>query len=152
MTTNGEFHLLTLTQNAIGNVLIVTACLFWGIDNNLSKFLSKKEDLILISAIKCLTGGTVLLLLSVLLRLTFRITLFAFPYLLSAGTFSIGFSIFLFLFSLREIGVMKTSVIFSTSSLFGAAFAFVILKENFSLIQLLAGFLMLLGVYIIYRK
>ncbi|MEM3705571.1 MAG: DMT family transporter [Candidatus Bathyarchaeia archaeon] len=152
LTTNGEFYLLTLTQSFFGNVLIVAACVFWGIDNNLSKFLSKKEDLILITATKCLAGGTVLLLLSWALGLPFQIPLFAFPYLLSAGAFSIGFSILLFLLGLREIGAMKTGVIFSTSSLFGAAFAFAMLREDFSFIQLLAGFVMLSGVYVIYKK
>ena len=152
LTTNGEFYELTLTQSLLGNALIVVACLFWGIDNNLSRVLSKKKDIILITVLKCLTGGTILLLLSLTLGLEFQIPLSAFPYLVSAGAFSIGFSILFFLFSLREIGAMKTGVIFSTSSLFGAMFAFIMLKENFSPIQLLAGFVMLLGVYIIYKK
>lgn len=151
LTTNGEFYRVTLTS-FFGNVLIVTACVFWGVDNNLSRFLSKKEDLILITVMKCLAGGTFLLLLSWALGLKFQIPLFAFPYLISAGAFSIGFSILFFLLGLREIGAMKTSVIFSTSSLFGAAFAFIMLRENFSFIQLLAGLVMLLGVYIIYKR
>jgi drug/metabolite transporter (DMT)-like permease len=151
LTTNGEFYRVTLTS-FFGNVLIVTACVFWGVDNNLSRFLSKKEDLILITVMKCLAGGTFLLLLSWALGLKFQIPLFAFPYLISAGAFSIGFSILFFLLGLREIGAMKTSVIFSTSSLFGAAFAFIMLRENFSFIQLLAGLVMLLGVYILYKR
>jgi len=151
LATNGEFYRVTLTS-FFGNVLIVTACLFWGIDNNLSRFLSKKKDLILITVMKCLAGGTFLLLLSLALGLKFQIPLFAFPYLISAGAFSIGFSILFFLLGLREIGAMKTSVIFSTSSLFGAAFAFIMLRENFSFIQLLAGLVMLLGVYILYKR
>ena len=152
LTTNGEFFKLTLTQSLFGNMLIVTACLFWGIDNNLSRFLSIKEDIILITVLKCLIGGTILLLLSLALRLEFQISLSVFPYLISVGTFSIGFSILFFLLGLREIGAMKTGVIFSTSSLFGAAFAFLILRESFSLIQLIAGFVMLLGVYILYKQ
>ncbi|MEM3011426.1 MAG: EamA family transporter [Candidatus Bathyarchaeia archaeon] len=86
------------------------------------------------------------------LGLPFQIPLFAFSYFLSAGAFSIGFSILLFLLGLREIGAMKTGVIFSTSSLFGAAFAFAMLREDFSFIQLLAGFVMLSGVYVIHKK
>lgn len=152
LTTNGEFFKLTLTQSLYGNILIVTACLFWGIDNSLSKFLSKKEDIILITALKCLAGGTILLLLSLALRLEFQISLFVFPYLITVGAFSIGFSILFFLLGLREIGAMRTGVIFSTSSLFGATFAFLILRENFSLIQLISGFVMLLGVYILYKQ
>jgi len=152
VTTNAKFQKLTLTREVLGNAFIVGACLFWGIDNNLSKLVSKKRDLVLITALKCFIGGGILLLLSILLKLNFQISLFSIPYLFSVGAFSIGFSILFFLFALREIGSMKTGVIFSTSSLFGAAFAFIILKETFSLIQITAGFAMLLGIYIIYKR
>jgi drug/metabolite transporter (DMT)-like permease len=152
LTTNGKFYELSLTQSSLWNAFIVVACLFWGVDNNLSKVLSKKKDIILITVLKCLAGGTVLILLSLTLGLELKIPLSAFPYLVSAGAFSIGFSILFFLFSLREIGAMKTGVIFSTSSLFGAMFAFIMLKESFSLVQLMAGIVMLIGVYIIYKK
>jgi drug/metabolite transporter (DMT)-like permease len=47
---------------------------------------------------------------------------------------------------------MRTGVIYSTSSLFGAVFAFVLLREPFSWVQVLAGLVMLLGVYVLYRK
>lgn len=152
LTTNAEFQKLSLTREVLSNALIVGACLFWGIDNNLSKLMSKKCDLVLLTAMKCFIGGCALLLLSISLKLNFQIPLFSIPYLFSVGAFSIGFSILLFLFALREIGSMKTGVIFSTSSLFGATFAFIMLRENFSPIQLMAGFTMLLGIYIIYKK
>jgi len=152
VTTNAEFQKLSLTREVLGNTLIVGACLFWGIDNNLSKLVSKKRDLVLLTALKCFIGGGILLLLSIFLKLNFQIPLISIPYLFSVGAFSIGFSILFFLFALREIGSMKTGVIFSTSSLFGATLAFIMLKETFSLIQLMAGFVMLLGVYIIYKR
>lgn len=152
ITTNGEFDRLTLTKEVVGSLLIIGACLFWGIDNNLSKFLSKKRDIVMVTGLKCSIGGAVLLVMSLLLRVSFIIPVTSIPYILSAGAFSIAFSILLFLFALREIGAMRTGVIFSTSSLFGAIFAFVILREAFTLIQLLAGLAMLLGVFILYRK
>jgi len=152
VTTNAEFQKLSLTREILGNMLVVGACLFWGIDNNLSKLVSKKRDLVSITALKCSIGGGILLILSIFLKVNFQIPLYSIPYLFSVGAFGIGFSILFFLFALREIGSMKTGVIFSTSSLFGAALAFIMLKENFSMIQLIAGFVMLLGVYILYRK
>ncbi|MCK4478109.1 DMT family transporter [Candidatus Bathyarchaeota archaeon] len=152
ITTNGEFDRLTLTKEVVGSLLIIGACLFWGIDNNLSKFLSKKRDIVMVTGLKCSIGGAVLLVMSLLLRVSFIIPVTSIPYILSVGAFSIAFSILLFLFALREIGAMRTGVIFSTSSLFGAIFAFVILRETFTLIQLLAGLAMLLGVFILYRK
>ncbi len=152
ITTNSEFQRLTLTAQITGNLLIVGACLFWGIDNNLSKFLSKKRDIVMVTGLKCFIGGGILLLMSLLLKVSLDVPITSIPYLLSVGAFSIALSILLFLFALREIGTMQTGVIFSTSSLFGAVFAFVILREAFSLTQFLAGLTMLLGVYVLYRR
>jgi drug/metabolite transporter (DMT)-like permease len=152
VTTNAEFQKLTLTKELWGNTLIVAACLFWGVDNNLSKFVSGKRDLILVTALKCLLGGGILLILATSLEISFQIPMVSLPYLFSVGAFGIGFSVLLFLFALREIGSMKTGVIFSTSSLFGAVFAFIILKEPLSLVQLVAGFVMVLGVYVIFKR
>jgi len=152
VTTNGEFQKLTLIEEVSGNLLIVGACLFWGIDNNLSRLLSKKRDIVMVTGLKCLLGGLILLAVSQLFKVSFHVPLASIPYLLSVGALSVAFSILLFLFALREIGSMRTGVIFSTSSLFGAMFAFAVLREAFSFVQLLAGLIMLFGVYVLYRK
>jgi drug/metabolite transporter (DMT)-like permease len=152
LTTNAEFYKLSLTKEILGNLLIVGACLFWGIDNNLSKFLSKKRDIVMVTGLKCFIGGLVLLASSQILGIRLNVPIASLPYLLSVGAFSIAFSVLFFLFALREIGSMRPGVIFSTSSLFGAMFALVVLREPFSPIQLLAGLVMLSGVYIIYRR
>ncbi len=152
VTTNAEFHQYDLTQQAAGNLLIVGACLFWGIDNNLSKLLSKKRDIVKITGLKCFIGGAALLAITLPLGISLNIPLASTPYMFSAGALSIAFSILLFLFALREIGSMRTGVVFSTSSLFGATFAFIILRETLTPIQLLGGLTMLLGVYALYRK
>jgi drug/metabolite transporter (DMT)-like permease len=151
VTTNGAFQRFTLTENLLGNLLIVGACFFWGIDNNLSKFLSRKRDIILVTGLKCFIGGSALLAISFLLGFSFSIPLIAVPYILFVGAFSIAFSILFFLFGLRKIGSMRTGVIFSLSSLFGVVFAFVVLKEALTVTQLVAGSVMILGIYILYR-
>lgn len=152
LTTNAEFGKLTLTQGLLGNVLIVGACLFWGIDNNLSKLLCFKEDLVLITSSKCLLGGSGLLLLAYTLNADFSVPLSVFPYLFFVGIFSIGLSILFFMLGLREIGSLRTGVIFSTSALFGAVLAFFVLSEPFTIVQVLAGVLMIAGVYLLYRR
>ena len=149
VTTNAEFQKLTLTENIAGNLLIVGACVFWGIDNNLSRFLSKKRDIILITGLKCFIGGLALLAIAFVIGVPRSIPPISIPYILSAGAFSIAFSILLFLFALRKIGSMRTGVIYSMSSLFGAVLAFMILREPFSFTQLVAGAIMLLGVYVL---
>jgi len=152
ITTDAQFSNLTLSQSLLGNVLIIAACLFWGIDNNLSKLLCFKEDLLLVTVAKCLLGGCTLLLISFVLNLGLFVPLSALPYLLVVGVFSIGFSLLFFMLGLREIGSLRTGAIYSISSLFGALFAFIVLREELSVIQVLAGLLMALGVYILYRK
>ena len=151
LSTNGAFQQLTLTENVIGNLLIIGACFFWGIDNNLSKFLSRKRDIILVTGLKCFIGGLALLVVSFLLGFSFSIPIIAIPYILFVGAFSIAFSILFFLFALRKIGSIRTGVIFSLSSLFGAVLAFFVLSESFTWIQLIAGLVMILGVYVVYR-
>ena len=151
VTTNGAFQKLTLTENVIGNLLIIGACFFWGMDNNLSKFLSRKRDIIMVTGLKCFIGGLALLSISFLLGFSFSIPLVSIPYILFVGAFSIAFSILFFLFALRKIGSMRTGVIFSLSSLFGAVLAFVVLRESFTMIQLIAGSVMILGIYVLYR-
>jgi drug/metabolite transporter (DMT)-like permease len=152
LATNAQFNSLSLQQAVLGNLLILGACLFWGIDNNLSKFLCIKEDLILVTALKCLIGGASLLLLAYVLNLNFYVPLSAFPYLISVGAFSIGFSILFFMVGLKEIGSIRTGTIYSTSALFGAVFALIILKEPLTIVQALAGLIMVLGVYVLYKK
>ena len=152
LATNAQFHALSLNEWFLGNLLIIGACLFWGIDNNLSKFLCLKEDLILVTALKCVVGRVCLLLLAYVLDLSFYVPIVAFAYIISVGAFSIGFSILFFMLGLKEIGSMRTGLIFSTASLFGAVFAFIVLQEPFTAVQALAGAAMVTAVYIIYRR
>lgn len=151
VTTNGAFQNLTLTENILGNLLIIGACFFWGIDNNLSKFLSKKRDIITVTGLKCFIGGSALLALSLLLGFSFNIPLTSIPYILFVGAFSVAFSILFYLLALRKIGSLRTGIIFSLSSLFGAVLAFIVLRESFTAIQAIAGLIMILGIYILYR-
>jgi len=152
LATNAQFNNLSLTEAVFGNILILAACLFWGIDNNLSKFLCIKEDLILVIGLKCIIGGSSLLGVAYTFGSSFNVPLSAFPYLVSVGAFSIGFSILFFMVSLKEIGSIRTGSIYSTSALFGVTFALIILKEPVTIIQALAGLIMVLGVYVLYKN
>jgi drug/metabolite transporter (DMT)-like permease len=45
----------------------------------------------------------------------------------------------------------RTGVIFSTSSLFGIVVAFLVLQEALTIIQIIAGTIMVLGIYVLFR-
>ena len=150
LATNGDISNFTFTEN-FGTILVITAAFFWSIDTILSKFLSNKRDLLGLSAIKCSIGGIILLIFSLSLGLNLKVPLNHLPYLLFIGFVSIGFSFVMVYYAIRKIGSTRTGSIFPFSSLFGAIFAFLILKEPFTVTQLLFGLLMMLGVLIIYK-
>lgn len=143
---------LSANQSLYGSLLVILAAFFWSMDTSLSKFLSNKRDLVLISALKCSIGGFSLIVISLVLGLNLELPLSQIPYLLFIGLFCISFSLVLTYFSIREIGSTRTGSIFAFDSLFGAIFAFIILSEPFTALQLLFGLFMLVGVFILYKK
>ena len=150
LAINGDIRNFSVTQS-FGTLLVIIAAFFWSIDTTMSKFLSNKRDLLGVSALKCSIGGLVLLIISLLLGLNLSIPINHIPYLLFIGLVSIGFSFVMIYYAIRKIGSTRTGSIFPFSSLFGAIFAFLILNEPFTFLQLLFGLLMILGVYIIYK-
>ncbi|WP_258084198.1 DMT family transporter [Thermococcus thermotolerans] len=140
---------IELSRGIVGNIMIILAGLCWALDNNLSRFLSLKRDLLLVTSLKALIGGSALLSLSALLGVSLNIPAKSLPYILTVGSLSIGFSLVLYLFALREIGAMRTGAIFSTSTLIGAFVAFLVLGESFTPTKAFFGVLMLFGVYLL---
>ncbi len=151
LATNGDLSSISVNEG-IGSLLVIIAAFFWSIDTTLSKFLSNKSDLIIITAVKCFSGGLILFLLSLMLGLSFKVPINHLPYLFFMGIFSIGIAFVLIYFSIRQIGSTRTGSLFALSSLFGAIFAFTFLKEPFTTIQALFGLIMILGVFIIYKS
>lgn len=80
-----------------------------------------------------------------------KMPLEAFTMLLFISIFCVSFSLVLIYFAIREIGSTRTGSILALSSLFGAIIAFIVLEEPLTVIQLLFGFLMLMGVLILYK-
>jgi len=149
LTTNLNISGFDTLGSLFGNLLVVVGCLFWGIDNSLSRLLTVNRSLLQIGSVKGVLGGGLLLATATLLGLRVVATAVSTAYLLIVGIFSVGLSLLLFLFSLQEIGAMRTGVIFSTGSLFGAVSAFLILREPISFVQILAGLMMLFAIYVL---
>jgi drug/metabolite transporter (DMT)-like permease len=149
LTTNLNLRQVLSTGTFLGNVMVVLAAFCWGIDNNLSRALSVKRSLLQIGSMKGIIGGGLLYLVLSLFGSRIVLNAFAISWLLILGVFSVGISLLLFLFSLQQIGAMRTGVIFSTGSLFGAVTAFFVLREPISLVQALAGCLMLIAIYVL---
>jgi drug/metabolite transporter (DMT)-like permease len=127
-----------------GALLIVAACVAWGMDNNLTRGLSA-ADPVQITLIKGLTAGSV----NCALALKTGATLPDWPQTLSAlavGLLGYGVSLVLFVRALRFLGAARTSAYFSTAPFIGALIAVALFHQSISIALLLAAVLMGVGV------
>ncbi len=119
---SGQNSKLNISLN-IGDILIILSTVCWGLDNNLSKLMSKRTtNTSKIISIKSLAGGMILLTCSLLLGYEVKLEMSQIPYLLILGIGGFGLSLFFFIESLRIIGTLKVVVIFSSSTVFGLYF------------------------------
>jgi drug/metabolite transporter (DMT)-like permease len=144
---NGQNFLYNFNLS-IGNILIILSTLCWGFDNNLSKIISHRiSNTSKIVYIKSLIGGILLLSAAVLFRYKFAFDIAQIPYYLILGIGGFGLSLFFFIESLRIIGTLKAIVIFSSSSIFGLIFSFVILNEKIGIMQWISTAMVIFGLY-----
>ena len=112
-----------------GVLLVAGATLGYALDNNLSRLLSNR-DAVVVAAGKGLLAGPALV--GVLLALGERFP--ADPGILLAaaavGVVSFGLSLVLFLRALRDLGAARTTALFSSAPLFGAAASWIALGER----------------------
>jgi drug/metabolite transporter (DMT)-like permease len=144
---NGQGNWYNFNLN-FGNILIIFSTLCWGLDNNISKIISKRiTNTAKIVLVKSLIGGTLLLIISFYLGYKLNIEINQIPYLLILGIGGFSLSLFFFIESLRIIGTLKTIVIFSSSAIFGLILSFFILNEKIGIMQVIATTLIILGLY-----
>ena len=151
VSTNLEFDRSLLKVNA-GNLLIIGATLFWGLDNNISRILSHRIDITRIIQLKSFIGGFIILVLGLLLGIPININLTEIPYILLLGILGFGVSLYFLLQGLSKIGTTNTMLILSLSSVFGLVLAAIFLHEHVSIFQIIAAGVMLFGIYLINRN
>ncbi len=130
----------------IGAVLVVAACIAWGIDNNLTRKISGADPQE-IAMIKGLVAGAVNLALAGLQGARL-------PPLDTAalaglvGFLGYGVSIALFVATLRYLGTARTGAYFSLAPFVGVSLAVVFLNEELTVRLGAAGLLMAVGLYL----
>src|SRR3546814_70066 len=130
-----------------GAVAIASACLCWGIDNNLTRKLSS-SDPEQIAMIKGLVAGAVNLLIGLLWRGDDLPATGPLLVTLLLGFLGYGISLVLFIYALRYLGSARTGAYFSTAPFIGAVVAIAIFGEAVSLQLGVAGLLMAIGLYL----
>jgi drug/metabolite transporter (DMT)-like permease len=129
-----------------GAVLIVAACVCWGVDNNLTRKLSS-ADPVRIVMLKGLVAGSINLALGLAQG-------DAWPGAgvlsgaLVLGFFAYGVSLILFVLALRALGAARTGAYFALAPFIGAILAVVLLHEPLTARLLVAGGLMAVGLWL----
>lgn len=135
---------------SLGALGILSACVLWGIDNNLTRMISAKDPLTIV-LVKGLGAGSFSLLLAVVLNDGFPALTTALGALL-LGSISYGLSIVLFIRAMRGLGASRTSALFGTAPLAGVILSFAIFQEPVNGFFLIALPLILVAIRLLLRE
>jgi drug/metabolite transporter (DMT)-like permease len=135
---------------SIPGLSVLAACLFWGVDNNLTRELETLSA----SLLACIKGWCAGAFNVLLFYLLFRspVTPFQVAGVLIIGALSIGVSLVLFIHALREIGAARTSTWFASGPFIGTILAVVVLGEHPPRQYWLAALVMVSGMAFLYRE
>ena len=135
-----------------GDLLIVFAGLFYGIEMNIYKYVSERIDSKRILQIISMVGGVTALSLVFALQLPVDLRLQDMPNILVTGIFGIGLSVLFIVMAIKFIGAIRTIVIFSTTTLFGIIFSFFLLNEEIIIPHFIAFAAVFFGVYLLRKR
>lgn len=128
-----------------GSLLVIGACICWGVENNCTRRLSSKDPMqIVIIKGFCSGTGSVAISLCVGERIGNG---GAVPIALLLGLAAYGLSIFCYIYAQRRLGAAKTSAYYAVAPFIGAILSFIIFKEMPSVKFLVALAIMAAGVY-----
>jgi drug/metabolite transporter (DMT)-like permease len=149
VTSNLDFDSLIFTLN-IGNVFVIASTIIWGFDNNICKIIARQVDVSKLIQLKALIGGSILLGTVVILGIPINIQSVQLIPIVVLGVFGFAISLYLYLHSIKRIGVIKASSLLSLSAVFGLVFAILFLHEVLSINQLIAILIMIGGIHLMY--
>ena len=126
-----------------GSVLVLAATVCWGFENNCTRNISSKDtyEIVVLKGIFSGLGSLIIALLK-------REVLPGFVYIAASlllGFVAYGLSIFLYVRAQSVIGAAKTSAYYAAAPFVGAFLSFVFLKEELSLMYIIALAVMIAG-------
>jgi drug/metabolite transporter (DMT)-like permease len=133
-----------------GALLVLLACILWGVDNNVTRNISAKDPVIIV-IVKGLCAGSFSFLLSILTGShipNFSHAAFA----LVVGGLCYGASLLLFILALRDLGSARSSALFATAPFIGAVISFFVCKDVPTVQFIISIPLMIVGTFLLFRE
>jgi drug/metabolite transporter (DMT)-like permease len=143
---------MTLTGLVTGDFLILLSGLFFALDINISKYVSDRVDSKRIAQLTSFAAGGFALGLILFFQIPFDISFSHIPGILITGIAGTGISTLFFIIALRSIGAVRTTVAYSTSSIFGVILAGVFLNEAITIVNIVSLIMVLSGTYLLKDK
>ena len=119
---------LTAVSLSPGSLLVVLACVVWGLENNFTRKLSGKSPMQIVILKGCGSGSGALILASV-----FGKTPGSVLYILLAavlGFAAYGMSIYFYIKAQRELGAARTSAFYAAAPFAGVVLSWLVLQEK----------------------
>lgn len=135
---------------AAGVAAVALACLFWALDNNLTRLIAEGDPLLIVE-VKGLVAGTVNVLLALATGQSWPTPLTVASGL-ALGVLSYGTSLVLFILAMRELGAARAGAYFATAPFFGAAGGLLLLGESPTAGLLAAATLMALATWLLVHE
>jgi drug/metabolite transporter (DMT)-like permease len=149
VTTNFQFHSSLLKMNS-GNLLVLGATVLWGLDNNICRIITNHMEIARLVQLKSVIGGGILFIFAVVfLHPPLRLEAVQVLQIILLGVVGFGTSLYFFLSSMKRIGIVKSVLVLSFSSVFGLIFASLLLGEPIAVHQIIAIVVMIAGVFLI---
>ncbi len=152
ITTNFNIFNMFIDIKNTGNLLIIISMLLWSLDSNISKYLTKYVDIISIVQLKATIGCVIIFIIILATNTTLKFNIINTPNLIILSIISFSLPILFFYSAIKNIGIIKTTLILSTTPIFGLLYSTIFLKEKIQDYQLIAVCIMLIGIFILNKK
>jgi len=135
-----------------GDMLILLSGLFYALDINLCKLLSKKMDSRRMIQLTSLFSGIFALGLMLFFNIEFNVNLSQIPSIVLLSIIGTGIASLLFIVALRLIGAVRTVLLYSSSTAFSVIFSSIFLGEQITLANVASVALVIGGIYFLRKK
>ena len=135
-----------------GDALILLSGLFYALDINLCKLLSRKMDSRRMIQLTSLFSGIFALGLLVFFNISFNVDWSQIPSIVLLSIIGTGIASLLFIVALRLIGAVRTVLLYSSSTAFSVIFSSIFLGEQITLANVASVALVIGGIYFLRKK
>jgi len=143
---------MVMTELLYGDILIILSGFFLAIDINLYKFVSDRVSSHRIMQLYSFAGGLFALGIIFVFDLPIEVNSDQITPIILVSILGVGLPTMFLLMGIRQIGAVKTILIYSTTSIFGLGFAALILGESFTYVHCISIIVVIVGIYLLRKK